>query len=636
MAALIRFRPLSLLVACILILGGIGGGAALLMRKQPQPEEALSDDPRLSFATPYRNVRPEVAYVGDAECRRCHQQIAAKYARHPMGRSMAAAGLPSPTEPLGAKQNNPFKQLGSTFEVVHRGASTVHKELRLDSKGTTAASIELDVQYAVGSGSRGKSYLIDRGGFLFQSPISWFSEKQIWDISPGFTEHRHFSRQIGANCLFCHSNHADALPDTINGYRTPAFLGLSIGCERCHGPGALHVKERDAGNVSKGLDDTIVNPKSLESVLRESVCQQCHLQGEQRILRRGRQPFDYRPGLPLHLFWSTFVRLPDLVQAYRSVGQMEQMERSRCHQASAGALGCISCHDPHEKPTPENRVEFYTARCQSCHVERGCTAPRSEREKQKEGCIGCHMKKADSTSIAHTAVTDHRILRQPDISPTTKPRAILPDETPVQLFHANPIGLAKEEVERDLGIVLSELLPKDPQFAIKQLPSLLPRLEAAVARDPKDAAAWDAIGRTYRAAGRLDDAMTAFQHALTHSPKREASLAEAANIAGEMEQTNAAMELWQRAIAVNPWMGHYHAQLARSLARLSRWAEAQKACRKALELDPFDFDVRVLLVTACIRVDARKEAEEEFKRLIAVHPTKESELRPWFEKQIKR
>jgi tetratricopeptide (TPR) repeat protein len=161
-------------------------------------------------------------------------------------------------------------------------------------------------------------------------------------------------------------------------------------------------------------------------------------------------------------------------------------------------------------------------------------------------------------------------------------------------------------------------------------------LEAAVSRDPKDVAAWEAIGRTYRAAGRLDDAMAAYQHALTHSPNREVALAEAANVAGEMEQPEAAMQLWRRAIAVNPWMGHYHAQLARSYARLSRWSEAQATCRKALELDPFDYDVRVLLVTSCIRVDARVQAEEEFKRLVAVHPSKESELRPWFEKQLKR
>ena len=29
-------------------------------------------DPRLTFATPYRNVRPDVEYVGDPSCANCH------------------------------------------------------------------------------------------------------------------------------------------------------------------------------------------------------------------------------------------------------------------------------------------------------------------------------------------------------------------------------------------------------------------------------------------------------------------------------------------------------------------------------------------------------------------------------------
>src|SRR5262249_55424803 len=113
----------------------------------------------------------------------------------------------------------------------------------------------------------------------------------------------------------------------------------------------------------------IVNPRHLEPVLREAVCQQCHLQGEVRVVRRGRSLFDYRPGLPLHLFESAFTRLPENASGQKSVGHVEQIALSRCFQESKGRFGCISCHDPHELPAPEKKIAFYRGRCLQCHQE---------------------------------------------------------------------------------------------------------------------------------------------------------------------------------------------------------------------------------------------------------------------------
>src|SRR5438132_13007538 len=42
-------------------------------------------EPRLTFATPYRNTGQEVKYVGDDACSICHQRISETYHRHPMG-----------------------------------------------------------------------------------------------------------------------------------------------------------------------------------------------------------------------------------------------------------------------------------------------------------------------------------------------------------------------------------------------------------------------------------------------------------------------------------------------------------------------------------------------------------------------
>ena len=78
-------------VAAGLVVGG--GLLALVLAKRPAPvtDAAANADPRVANATPFRNARPDVKYVGDAACAQCHAEQAETYGRHPMGRSLAPA-----------------------------------------------------------------------------------------------------------------------------------------------------------------------------------------------------------------------------------------------------------------------------------------------------------------------------------------------------------------------------------------------------------------------------------------------------------------------------------------------------------------------------------------------------------------
>ena len=341
----------------------------------------------------YPNARPGVAYVGDAACVRCHREIAEAYRSHPMGRSLSAVGADLEGPPTGSATGLPFEAKGLKYTVERRDGRVFHKAIRSGADGDVLAEIEAEVRFALGSGTRGINFLIEREGFLFQSPIAWFAQRGRWDISPGygeFKEQPNFERAIHADCLFCHTNRVRPVAGTLNRYETPIFQGHAIGCERCHGPGELHVKQ---DGPSAELDSTIVNPSELPPALRESVCQQCHLQGAIRTTRAGREPFDFRPGLPIHRFWAVFQMKKGNRDQFEAVGHVEQMESSRCFRESRGELGCISCHDPHRLPAPATKAAYYRGRCLECHERKGCALPSDERQARGQGedCIACHM-----------------------------------------------------------------------------------------------------------------------------------------------------------------------------------------------------------------------------------------------------
>ena len=598
-------------------------------RQAPPPPAAADDDPRRTYATSYRNVRPEVRYVGDAACAGCHRALAETYARHPMGRSVTAAGGLAALDRYDPASHNPFEQWGDRFRVVPRDGRVFHQETR------DGVTLEAEVRFALGSGTRGRSYVVDRDGYLFQSPVSWFSQKAIWSGSPGFAADRHFGRPVNVACLFCHVNDAEPVGGAVNRFRTPVQVS-AVGCERCHGPGELHVSRQQAGGGA-APDDTIVNPARLAPPLREAVCQQCHLQGEQRVLARGRGPFDYRPGLPLHLFWSVFMRRPDLNPGRKAVGQVEQMAASRCFRESKGKLGCVSCHDPHALPAAAERAAFYRSRCLNCHDEAACRlGPDDRRKANGDDCAACHMPRAATADIAHTAVTDHRVLARPDAAARpAPPRPLQPDEVPLVHFHEDLLPPADPGASRDLGVALTMLARKQPAAARPLGALALSPLEAAVRRDPGDVAAQEARGYALWLRGWETDARRAFEAALALAPEDEVALQDAALLAGSTDRDAEAIAYWRRAIAVNPWAAAYREQLAGLLAKGADWASAADEARAALRLDPFRVETRKLLIHALLRSGRPKDAAAEWDTLLSMKPDDPDSLRRWYAEQTR-
>jgi hypothetical protein len=593
-------------------------------------------DPRAAYAGPFRNIDPAVRYVADARCADCHEDIARAFAAHPMGRSLLPMARAARV-PEDARHHNPFDALGSRFLVGRDGGRAWQRRVRLGPDGRSAAVLEWDVAYVIGSGTRGHSYLTDRGGYLFQTPASWFAQKQAWHLSPGFGPPLLTGRPVEGGCLFCHANRAHFVEGSVNHYAEPVFDGHAIGCQRCHGPGEVHVTAREAGKPVPGpVDRTIVNPRHLEPALREAVCEQCHLEGIMRVPRRGRGLYDYRPGLPLDRFWSVFLAAPGTGEGARAVGHVEQLHQSRCFRGSpSGQLGCISCHDPHRTVPPERRVAYYRDRCLQCHDAHGCGLPAAERRRRQadDSCIACHMPRYGASDIPHTALTDHRILRDPGGEVPAASRG--GDGFPVVSFYRDRNGADSGEDDRDLGVALVKLALAGKADAVGAVPRVLDPLEAAVHRDPDDLAAGEAWGYALALRGQRDKALTAFEAVLGRSPDRERALAGAALVAEEMGRPDAARDFWRRAVAVDPEAADYRGRLARLLLEQQAWGAARAECDAWVRLDPFSAEARAVRVRCLLGEGKKDEARAEFASIEALAPDNLVELRARFERKLR-
>jgi hypothetical protein len=591
-------------------------------------------DPRLTYAGPYLNIHPDVKYVGDATCAGCHQKEHDSFRHHPMGRSMLTVAEADQRDLETPDHHNPFTALGSTIRIDREGDRVWHRESRNDESGKPVYVNSFEASFVIGSGNHGHSYLCVRDGYVVQTPVSWYSSKKTWDLSPGWSAVG-AGRPIVHICLFCHSNRVDPVPGTRNHYEMPLFeLGASIGCERCHGPGEKHVEAwRGKGPVPKGQDYSIVNPAKLEPSLREAVCQQCHLEGERRLVRRGRGLFDFRPGLPMEDFWSIFVKAEG--ENTHAVNHVEQMYQSGCFRGGAGKsnqMGCISCHDPHVKVQPSERVEHYRGSCLKCHSQQGCSVPEPTRRKTsaQDSCIDCHMPRFPAADIPHTAATNHGIPREHAWPAAHQPNPADFFNLPIRSFYPATHG----DADRDLGLALVEFLrSRNRQSNLTY--DAIDNLDGILRDRPDDVEVLEAKAHASLMLGRHAEAAAALDAALAVDPNRESTVAMAALLAINMNRYDDAIRLSKKAIEMNPSLPEYRGNLALLLEAKRDWPGMKPHVEAWVRLDPGRIEARKAWISYLIGTGDQNRAKEEFAKIEALKPKNIDSLREWFRERTR-
>jgi len=374
----------------------------------------------------YLNHNDTVNYVGIAACAACHEDKASTFQHTGMGRSFYFAS-PEKSVANFSKNHVVYDTANNLFyKPFWKGQNLFFMEYRLQGLDTVHKRIE-KIDYIIGSGQHTNSHLILRNGFVYQAPLTWYAQEKHWGMPPGFENGRNtrFTRIINEECMSCHN----AMPIVAEGSDNQFIsIGKGIDCERCHGPGEMHVNLRTKNQkiISKnGIDRSIVNPAKLSWQLQVDLCQRCHLQGN-AVLHKDKRFTQFKPGMKLSEYFDVFMpNYENNESGFIMASHAQRLQMSACFIKSNGSnskksLTCITCHNPHVSVKQTNSNHFNQA-CKNCHAgSEVCTAPKQLLEQKQNNCVTCHIPQSGTSDIPHVTVHDHYI-RKPTLQTKVLP-----------------------------------------------------------------------------------------------------------------------------------------------------------------------------------------------------------------------
>jgi len=561
----------------------IAPGLVILLSSCTKSVDDLAQDNGVIYANAAKNVK----YVGSEECAACHRDIYKTYAQSEMGRSMSRLEDSTLTETFPQT----YEVFDSTkkyyYEMVRRDGGFYQREYRRAANGKISHERWMQAEYVMGSGNNLRMYFHDENGMLYELPLTWYEHKKRWDLSPGYRdfENLRFSRYATPKCLACHNSYLEPSPAANDRYTPPYPLG--IGCERCHGPGELHVR-RKHGESIPGLSKnalTIVNPRKLSSARQLDVCRQCHLQGKAWALHGESDWFDYRPGTPLENHRAVYFPAKTAKEVIEVADSPQRLALSRCFKESQGKLTCITCHHPHFSIKTFTRAH-YNAKCLQCHAAATLPGNNSRHaHAETDGCVSCHMNRTGTDNTLHgVSNTDHWI--RVDANQTRIDWATLKRPLEQQPLTA----LAPVIDARDGSKMLRRGMAyfdyyKQHDSRRAYLDSAFFYLNRGLIANPNSAAGYFQLGETQLELQRYVEAIASFQRAASLRPGYAEAYAKLGWTYFLTKKRTPAHASYQQALTLKPQEPRFFEDLAVVLEDSGNYTAAVQAYEQALQID---------------------------------------------------
>ena len=522
-------------------------------------------------------------FVGNKACSTCHAAIYRSYTRTPMAQSSGRVGAQDAIETFDRAE---FRDDRGAFS--YRVTPDYRFEFSQQLTRQPITGIRA-LSYFIGSGSAARTFLIHDSeagdsGFLFESPATYYRQSASWKASPGFEslDYPYLTRPIVPGCLQCHASAIQAKAGTLNGYASPPFLENGVACERCHGAGSDHIASFSAQRTKPVPEGSkMQNPAKLAPAARDSICAQCHLSGEVRVAKAGKEDRALTPGGLLADDLTVFVRA-GLPSDLRVTSHVENLAQSACKRASKDKMWCGTCHDPHTTPEPAEKVSYFRGKCLTCHQTQDCRATQEARSANGDSCIACHMPRSPTSDIQHVVFTDHSIRRNPSVS------GAVPASDAALVTYPGYTSTT-----RDLALAYAVVALRDHKAADRD--RAFPLLKQAAEQGTADAQALAYLAEFYRDAKDDAHALPIYQQVWRMDKSQYAAAAALGAYQMQSGNLTAAIQLWREALALNPAMTLVRVNLAKALVRTGNVTEAKAALEKALQLNPTSPDARDLL-----------------------------------------
>jgi len=536
----------------------------------------------------FENLGADVAYVGNKECAYCHREISQSFLRTGMGRSFYRPGAQPDIEDYTDNNHVYDRQNNLHYEMIAAADGYYQVEYRENDQAVRTHELRRKVDYVVGSGNNNRTYLASENGYINEMPVTWYSEKAIWDLSPGYNRsNMRFNRPVVAECMHCHNSYNAFEEFSVNRYTGTITEGIS--CERCHGPGQLHVDKHmaSADELNRtDVDRTIVNPAHLSAELQMDVCLQCHLQGEISVFKTGKSSSDFRPGMHLKDIKTVFIEDGLPKGDFRIASHGGRISLSTCFTASNGSMTCITCHNPHE-PVQERSRTYFNDRCMDCHATESLTVLQKVTDHSNKGdCVHCHMKQGATSDILHVNFTDHWIRKKIDKLSEKESDALFSRETVLKLrdfFEEGEPGDPAAIIRKGIAYTnYYETRHSEPSYLVRAI--IL--LEQGLRDAPEHLDGYYALARAFQLQGKDQQAVAAYQRVLSLDPTHMWTCYQLGRLYLDEAPERSAAYL-ARAIQLNPDNPKVWKEYGDALLFTEDVAGAKTAYERALALDSF-------------------------------------------------